>query len=123
MVAALCIIGVFIYFFFWTRRVNKEEIEAWSSIGEEEIREEITGRVIYCSYQRKRYYKDYWYFLIEGKLALEKEKENLPFLWKKPAKDGLSAPQISKNDIITLEGQRKNQIFYAHSIHFKEKEE
>lgn len=116
MVALICIIGIFIYFFFWTRKVKREEIENWRKIGEVEEKEEVHGRVTHSFLQRKRYYKDYWYFHMEGKLHLESEKSALAFLWTKPAKHNFIIPHLKPNDLVTLRGNRKNQIFYCNSI-------
>jgi hypothetical protein len=116
MVGAVFITGILIYFFFWSRKVRKEQKREWEVLGKEEEREEIEGLITYVFTQKRRSSPQYWYVEIEANILDEKAKQITKVIWKKPFTDHLHVPQLSKNQSIRAKGNRHQGIFYANQI-------
>lgn len=116
MVAAICITAIFIYFFFWSRRMRKEQISNWRQMGVVEELEEVEGIVTHLFTQKKRFFNQYWYVEIEVNLYSEIDNEKIKVIWKKPFTDHLQIPDIHKNQRAIAIGYRRQSIFYANQI-------
>ena len=116
MVAAICITGIFIYFFFWSMKVKKEQDLEWLQIGKVEEAEVIEGMLTHYLKQKKRFNDRYWYLEIEGTLYLPEEHRSIHFTWKKPYTPQVNQQEFSKNQRICLYGRRSLQQFWANRI-------
>lgn len=116
MVAGICIAGIFIYLFFWSRKMRKEQISEWEQIGVFEELEEFEGIITLHSTQKKRFFNNYWYVEIEANMYSEKEKEHIKMTWKKPFTNHLKIPELHKNKLAIAKGYRRQSIFYANQI-------
>lgn len=116
MVAAICITGIFIYFFIWSIKHKKKEVEEWSQLGREEEKEVIEGLVTHRFVQRKRFSTRYWYIEMEGSIYVEEEAKSLKFIWRKPETNDVQVPPIEKTARALLKGNRRQGIFYANHL-------
>jgi hypothetical protein len=122
MVGAVLITGILIYFFFWSRKVRKEQKEEWELLGIEDEHEEIEGLITYVFTQKKRFSPQYWYIETQANIYDEKAKQIIKVIWKKPFTDHLLVPHLSKNQIILVKGNRRQDVFYANYIQLLDKE-
>jgi hypothetical protein len=122
MVGAVLITGILIYFFFWSRKVRKEQKKEWELLGIEDEREEIEGLITYVFTQKKRFSPQYWYIETQANIYDEKAKQTIKVIWKKPFTDHLHVPHLSKNQMILVKGNRRQDVFYANYIQLLDKE-
>lgn len=116
MVTAVCITGIFIYFFFWSRKLKKQQYEEWRSFGKEEEREEITAVITHSFTQKKRFSPQYLYMEIEASIYIPEEKQSLKLKWFKPYTADLKIPKLVKKQEIRAKGNRRQDIFYANQL-------
>lgn len=116
MITAICVLGVCIYFYFWSRRLKKEQLAEWSSLGQVEEHEAIEAIVTYFFLQKKRFSPQYMYLQLEATIYIPQEKTNLKLIWKKPLTPDLKPPKLEKKQSIHAFGYRRRDTFYANSI-------
>lgn len=116
MVAAICILGIFIYFFFWSRKLKKEQFAEWRTLSLIEEREEITAVVMYSFLQKKRFSPQYWYWELEASIYIPQEKETLKLKWVKADTPDLQTPNLVKKQKVWATGYRRQGVFYANRI-------
>lgn len=116
MVAAICIVGICIYFYFWTKRVRSEQDQEWSNFGVIEESEQLAGIVSTVFTDKKKLYHQYWY--IEQQIVLydDKDYQKLKVILQKPSSAAATIPELQQKDAIICYGKRKGQHFYANRI-------
>jgi hypothetical protein len=116
MVAAICITGIFIYFFFWSRKLIKNQRKEWEQFGQEEEAISITGMITHSFTQKKRLHSQHWFIEIEATLFIEKENRSYKILWRKPYTKELDIPQVEKGQVIAAKGNHRQGIFYVNTL-------
>jgi|GEM_PF-1219332 len=116
MVAAICITGIFIYFFFWSKKIKKEQELQWERFGVENEDELVTGRLTQFLVQRKRFNDRYWYLELEGAIQTN-QGQRIKVICQKPENKSSEIPYLQKNDTILVYGRlAKPDLIYANRI-------
>jgi hypothetical protein len=115
MVAAICIIGICIYFYFWSRKLVREQREEWEQFGRVEERDAIQGIVTQYMVQKKKLYAGYWYTELEIHLYLPEDREKIKVIWKSKLTDHFTVQLEQKQELIAY-GKKEQNVFYANRI-------
>lgn len=116
MVALICTIGICIYFYFWTKRVKKEQDQEWATFGEIEEAESIQGIVSTSFKDKKRLYHQYFYLELQLSIYDATDQQPIKVLWQKPSRPDTIVPDLQQKDSVICYGKRKGQLFYANRI-------
>jgi hypothetical protein len=116
MVAAVCITGIFIYFFLWSRKLIKNQRQEWEKFGQEEEVISITGIITHSFTQKKRLHSQHWFIEIEATLYNEKENRSYKILWRKPFTKDLDIPEVEKGQVVIAKGNHRQGIFYVNKL-------
>jgi hypothetical protein len=120
MVAAVCITGIFIYFFFLSGRLIRNQRQEWEQFGQEEEVISISGMITHSFTQKKRLYGQYWFVEIGATLYIEKENRSYKILWRKPFTEGLVIPKVEKGQVVIAKGNHRQGIFYVNALEWNE---
>jgi hypothetical protein len=120
MVAAICITGIFIYFFVWSQKVKKEQEKEWIQFGKEDEVEVLIGILTYHLIQKKKFNDRYWYVELEGTIYSEPEHRKQKIVWRKPIAPSLEIPHLEKNQKVALYGSLRSSYFYVNRIEINE---
>ena len=115
MITAICVLGVCIYFYFWSRRLKKEQLAESASLGQVEEHEAIEAIVTYFFLQKKRFSPQYM-VAVRSDHIYSSGKDKFKVDLEKTTYSRSQLTKLEKKQSIHAFGYRRRDTFYANSI-------
>ncbi|WP_051529933.1 hypothetical protein [Anoxybacteroides tepidamans] len=109
MVTAVVIPLLFCYFYYITRKEQKEIRKKWRQIGKVAAESVIKGTIVNVQEKTEHYYHNYYIYVID--LLLQCKNEKIIARMQLPVMQHMQKPSFEIGETIVCYGQRNNDLF------------